>query len=162
MSIGQTSYDLKMQAAIAGMIADNGDHHCETAIVEESDGIGFGLGVAVGDVTDGYNSLGKGAKIPESSSEDTFLGVTVFKHKENSYPYVDGGNKLAQNEAASIMRKGRIWVQTDGVVAVDAPVYVTTAGKFTTTSSSNLAVPTGVLRRIESDLGLAVLEINMP
>ena len=161
MSIGQTSYDLKMQAAIAGMIADNGDHHCETAIVEESDGIGFGLGVVVGDVIDGYNSLGKGAKIPESDN-DTFLGVTVFKHKENSYPYADGGNKLAQNEAASIMRKGRIWVQTDGTVAVDSDVYVTTAGKFTTTSSSNLAVPTGVLRRIESDLGLAVLEINMP
>lgn len=161
MSIGQTSYDLKMQAAIAGMIADNGDHHCETAIVEESDGIGFGLGVAVGAVTDGYNSLGKGAKKPDSAA-DIFLGVTVFKHKENSYPYADGGNKLAQNEAASIMRKGRIWVQTVGVVAVDATVYVTTAGKFTTTSSSNLAVPTGVLRRIESDLGLAVLEINMP
>lgn len=161
MSIGQTSYDLKMQAAIAGMIADNGDHHCETAIVEESDGIGFGLGVAVGDVTDGYNSLGKGAKIPESNA-DTFLGVTVFKHKENSYPYADGGSKLAQNEAASIMRKGRIWVQTDGVVAVDSTVYVTTAGKFTTTQGTNLEVPTGVLRRIESDLDLAVLEINMP
>ena len=161
MSIGQTSYDLKMQAAIAGMIADNGDHYCETAIVEESDGIGFGLGVAVGAVTDGYNSLGKGAKIPDSAA-DTFLGVTVFKHKENSYPYADGGSKLAQNEAASIMRKGRIWVQTDGVVAVDVTVYVTTAGKFTTTADSNLEVPTGVLRRIESDLDLAVLEINMP
>lgn len=159
MGIGQSSYDMKMNAAIAGMIADNGDHHCEAFIMDEE--VGFGLGVVKGAITDGYNASGESVALPDDAN-GVFRGITVFEHGENSYPYADGGNKLAANSVGTIMRRGRAWVQTDGTVTVDGTVYITTAGKFTSDQGTNSTATTAVFRRVEAVLGLAVVEVNLP
>lgn len=159
MGIGQSSYDMKMSAAIAGMLADNGDHHSEAFIMDEE--IGFGLGVVKGAISDGYNASGESVALPDDAN-GVFRGITVFKHGEHSYPYADGGNKLAAGDVGTVLRRGRVWVQIDGTATVDGTVYITTAGKFTSTQGSNSTATTAVFRRVDTALGLAIVEVNLP
>ena len=51
-------------------------------------------------------------------STDTFRGITVHEHMENSYPYSSDGVTMPAGHVASIMRKGKVVVQTEGTVTV--------------------------------------------
>jgi len=54
-------------------------------------------------------------------------------------------------------------VQTEGTVTVGSgPVYVTTAGKFTSTAGTNATATGCVFRRAETALNLALVEVNLP
>jgi hypothetical protein len=157
---GQTEYNRKMDPAFAGMPADNGPHDDYDAVLEED--IGFGLGVVKGSVTDAGTLLGGGIKLPDAQA-DIFRGVTMYTPKEGAYPFVSGGASLKQGEVASIRRKGRIWVQTDGESnTLDTTVYITTAGKFTSTAGTNATATGAVFAFIDSARGIAILDVNLP
>jgi len=159
VGLGQTTYNTKMQAMIAGMIVGL-DHQIESFICDEA--IGFGLGVVKGAITNGGN-LNKGSvKLPDANT-DVFRGISILRHGENPYPYSSSGDTYAQNEVAGIMRKGQAVVQTDGDSnTIDSTVYVTTDGKFTSTEGTNATATGCVFRSIDTALGLAILEVNLP
>lgn len=159
MGLGQTSYGMEMGRFSIGTIANNSDYLacsfvCDTAM-------GFGLGVVAGALTDAMTPTGGSVKLP-SAQGDVFRGITLKKAKERAYPYSSVDPTYAAMDVADIVRKGSVWVVTDGsVCTLDTTVYVTTEGKFTSTAGTNTTVTTGVFRRIESTTA-AMLEINMP
>ena len=159
MGIGQTSYSQKMGPGFPGMAADNGDYSCEAFILDVA--AGFGLGVVAGALSAAQTASGGSVKLPTAQG-DVFRGITAHKHKEHGYHDSNVAVTYAANEIADIIRKGRRWVQTDGTCTIDGTVYVTTDGKFTSTAGSNATATTGVFRRIESTLSMAILEINLP
>ena len=157
MSIGQTSYNRNMAMGYPGMIEGLYDE-CESAMLDEA--VGFGLGVVDGAETEAGTLSSISVKLPDANT-DTFRGITVHEHMENSYPYSSDGVTMPAGHVASIMRKGKIVVQIDGTATVgDGTVYVTTAGKFTSTAGSNATATGCKFRRVEGDL--AVLEVNLP
>lgn len=159
MSIGQTSYNRNMAMGYPGMIEGLYDE-CESAMLDEA--VGFGLGVVDGAETAAGTLSSKSVKLPDAST-DTFRGITVHEHMENSYPYSSDGVTMPAGHVASIMRKGKVVVQTEGTVTVGSgTVYVTTAGKFTSTEGTNATATGCVFRRAETALNLALVEVNLP
>lgn len=157
MSIGQTSYNRNMTMGFPGMI-EGLYNECESALLDEA--IGFGLGVVDGTEDEAGTLSSNSVKLPDAATDD-FRGVTVHEHREHSYPMDDNGASMPANHIASILRKGKIVVQIDGTATVgDGTVYVTTAGKFTSTEGSNATATGCKFRRVEGDL--AILEVNLP
>ena len=151
----QTSYNILMATNIAGQIAD-----LRTAVVESpvaDTTIAFGMPLCLGVAA---NSVKLAA-----STGDVVRGIAAQQHNEQSYPFTTPSGTYAANDVVNNVRRGLIYVQTAKAVAADAPAYIDVAGgsfKATDTSSSNLAIPTGVFRETTAAAGTALLEINMP
>lgn len=151
--MSQTAYNSDMPEKFAGMKADISFDVVEGALIA-SEAIGFGLGVMA-------NAAAPATKLDVAdSAAGTFRGVSLATSKEQD---ANGLVQYAANEPVNVLRKGKVWVQTSGTVAVDAVAYVDIDqdGKFTSTSTDNL-VTGGVFRTAVTGAGLALLEINLP
>jgi len=124
----QTTYATTMAVAFNGMIANTEPNVLISREVETA-AVGFGLVVKQG-TADKQVEAATGAA-------DVVRGITVRDQSAIS-------DTFAVGDSALVMTKGVVWVTAlDGVVA-GAPVYMVVAGgsgKFTDTSTSNLAVP---------------------
>ena len=159
MGIAQTSYNRNMAMGFPGMIEGLYDE-CESAVLDEA--IGFGLGVVDG-ASSSNGTLGSNSVKLADDNTGVFRGITVHEHRENSYPYSSDGVTMPAGHVASILRKGKIVVPTDGTATVgSATVYVTTAGKFTSTAGDNATATGCSFRRVDASAGLAILEVNLP
>src|ERR1051326_1219610 len=109
----QTSYSQNMPVAVAGMLGDIRDHVVESFAAEDSDGISFGLAVVAG------TDPAKQVKIPSAAGQ-VFRGVSLHEQAQEQ-GLGTGIVKYAQGDAVNVLRRGLVWVQTAGAVAIDAP-----------------------------------------
>lgn len=160
--MSQTSYSINQPVAFAGLKVDIGFDRVESYLVEESAGIRMGLAVAVG--TDKVNQV----ELPTAAA--VIRGITVHEHNEKALS--TGANIYADEEAASVLRQGLVWMPVSGTApAVDAAVYAmvdtAAAAGFATSAAgtNNILIPTAVCRKTGVDPDgntIVAVEINLP
>jgi hypothetical protein len=163
--MGQTTYTLTPNEAIAGMIADIRYSTVESFEMEDAAGIGFGLGVCIGAIVPTFTSLVKGCKALTLIS-DNVLGFTAQQHTEQGYPFTTASGTYAQGQMVNVLRKGKIWVVCNTGCAFGDQVYVGYTGSYigqAGNSSSNSVLVTGcVFASYLSGAGIALVDCNMP
>lgn len=149
----QTDYNMKPPVGIRGQISTLESTNIVTKICDTD--IAFGLLVVNG--ADSGNSV----KLP-SAQGDSFEGVIVFTHKQQVSRNV---SLYQEKEPASIMKRGKIWVESTVAVSYGDTVYIINTGddvgKITNVSGTN--TPTGVKVTTGNDgAGLCEIELNLP
>lgn len=119
----QSSYQERMDAAVAGQIANTETSNLISRTVEDSGGIGFGVAV-----TQGTNDH----ECTAFAGSGSVLGITA---RDRS---VDPGSpdEYAEGDSARILTQGVIWVTAAEAVDAGDAVYVESDGTFTGTDSS--------------------------
>lgn len=162
--MAQTSYSLLMEQAIAGLLADSGYKDAWSAVnAEASAEIPFGVMVARG------STENKCIKLVDTNS--VLLGVHIFSN-EYAKDQELGSTGIKPGVMMNILRKGRIWVVVEEIVAKDEPCYVrytasggnTTIGAFRNDDDTSKAklVPGARFIAATTGAGLALVEIDMP
>lgn len=122
-----------------GMLADGTTQNRVTRIVEDSAGIAFGKACFKGSGDRGITAT-PGTK---------FQGITIAN--AGVVPPIGGtADTYGQYASASLLDMGDIWVTAGSNTTDDAAVYVTSAGVFTTTSTSNTAIPAVFMDTVSS------------
>lgn len=99
----------------------------------------------------------------DTVDETTVLGFAVL-HTSRAY---DATNPIADDDPVTVLRKGRIWVETSAAVTAGNPVYVGNAtaqlGDIEDAAGTGLALMPGA-RFVNSNggAGLALVEISLP
>lgn len=166
--MSQLSYSTQQLVAFAGQLGDIGPHDIGT-FVNTTTVLPFGLAVSQ-DVSAGDGKW----KLPASSADlvrSLLLGVSVATQGNENL--VGTGGSYVAKSAASILKKGRIWVQVEEAVNVGDPVFVrfasggggTQAGAFrkSADTATAAAVSEG-MKYLTSALaaGFVILEVNLP
>jgi len=142
----QTTYNEAMAVGVAGEPVDCTNRRIDSKYAEET--ISAGQAVQVG--TSGDQCV---------VSTDAVYGVAV----QHPTLTIDGDTGLAQyseGDGVSILRAGRIWVEVDEAVSIDAAAYWDPAsGAFNASATDNVAVTGGRFVSSTSGAGLAILEI---
>lgn len=149
----QTTYSETIAAAKAGMIANTEPVTLISRTVETVAGVGFGKVVQQGAGDNGCKSD------LTAMTADTYLGVTVRERSVRP----ETPDQFAQYESARIMRKGVIWVMTDGAVAAGSDVTVTlaTGGLGTAAVAAGIiAIPGARWDSSTAGAGLAKLRLG--
>lgn len=151
------AYTRQAARGAPGLLGDSGhdmfiqSYGVETAAVE------FGRGVEAG--TDPENQV-------VAYAGGTLQGVTVKTHALDRATEEAGLDGASVGEEVGVLRKGRIWVQTnEAVVAGDAVFCVNTgadAGRFRNDATDATAVPGAAFAGFDADRSLALLELNLP
>jgi len=118
---GQLSYAYETPKGVPGGLVDISTKVCNSRKIENATGVAkAGMGVVTG------TAAGSQVKLPTSAS-DKFEGVIVEKAHEQD---ANGNVVIAQGEAFSILRYGRVWVRLvpEVTVAVNDPVYLIASG----------------------------------
>jgi hypothetical protein len=155
--MSQTSYSVEAARAFAGMLAefDNILRSSITRANENASAIAFGKPAVAGTDAETQFDLPSGAG-------DLFLGITVHRHGTED-PTDDG---IANGEPCELLRRGRIWVIAEPVVAVGDAVYwrhTTTPGAWRNDATDSVLLPTAVWATATAAVNsLAVIDINMP
>lgn len=136
----QSTYLDRMATAFEGMIANEEPNVLISRTVETA-ALGFGKAVKQGSADYGVEAA--------DGASDVFRGISA---RDQSEPITDAADTVAVGNSALIMTKGVIWVRAADGVAAGAAVYMVPAsGKFTDTTTSNLAIPNAVFE----DTGVA-------
>lgn len=144
----QTTYAGTLSPGYEGMIANMEVTNIISRTIETAGGVGFGKGVFQGATDQAVATTGS-----------SFRGVTVVDH--NVRPTAAGTDGYAQGDTVSIMTKGVIWVLPTSNVTPGAPAYVTPAGAFSATATSNTAIPGGYFDSTATSGSLAKLRIGV-
>lgn len=152
---GQINYSTSMTAAMAGMLYDMRNVTIESYACESA-AIPFGTAVTPG--TDPRKQV----KAPTGAGQG-FRGIALmeFAHEQNP---ATGVASYQQYEVVNVLRKGAVWVQTNGTVAENGVAfYIAASGLFgsageVTSSGGSRA---GVYRTATTGSGLAVVEIDL-
>ncbi len=153
--MAQSEYSYVTASGVPGGILDLAPYECNSRVTD-ADNVKFGMGVVTG------ASAGASVKVPSATS-DVFEGVAVWKAHEADK---DGTVTIAQGEALSIMRFGRIWARVDDSVTIAAndKVYLIAtgdnAGCFTNVATSNIAVSGRFVGANENGIAPVVLYNN--
>lgn len=145
----QTTYSENIAAAQEGQVVNQEPHTIISRVVEISGGIGFGKVAVQGALDSGIRT--------SHADHTKFRGITVRN------PTVDAANPnaYAQNEPASIMTKGVIYVTAGANVAVrDAAYFVPATGVITNVSTDNVAIPNAFFDATASSGALVPLRLN--
>lgn len=162
--MSQTSYEIQAPVAFAGLIADapGKDMYIESKANEDAALAKFGLGYALGSNPETQFAAFSGAGV--------FAGVLAYRHQtEQRAQFGTGGTGgetgLQQDEVGDLVRKGRVWVETNAAVTAGQAAFVVNAigdiGKFRNDATNAQAVA-GTFRTSTAGAGLAVLELNEP
>ena len=130
----QSSYSANITKGFAGLIADINPKVTLTGIVEEANGIDFGLGVIQGTADDQI-------KLP-SSSGDTLNGVTVHSH---SFELDENNVAIMKDEdVGTVMEDGFIYVSPeDAVIPGDVAFFRYSASFQVSTLTFDQALTSG-------------------
>lgn len=149
--MSQTSYGFAAAVASAGDKDSTEVEHVDSYAAETAIGFGF---AAIQGASDGQ------AKLCNSAS-GKFLGVAV-----RTQTVTNDGSAIgyAIKDAVSILRKGRIWMETATNATKEAPAYIEVGagadqGKVTATSTNNLG-PIGKYVSSGSDGDLCRIELT--
>lgn len=147
--MAQLSYAINHTAKSLGSIADLNNIDVEACIAEGN--LPFGIGVVQG-TTDRQAKLAVAGGLP--------LGVVV---RGQGYAN-DQAEDVLSGQEVSVLRRGRVTVETTGTVTKEAPAYIivavgATQGKFTATAGSNLLA--GKFAESVTGAGLAIVNLNL-
>ena len=116
--MSQTSYDVNQPVALPGLIADlTDDMYIESAANEEADAVEYGKAVIEGTADDQFLRV--------TDAAQAVLGVTVHEH--DAPVDCEGGNLIKPKRTASIMRRGKIYVQVEDAVSKGSVAFVRVA-----------------------------------
>lgn len=154
----QTSVDLFCDAAAAGMIADMTNTEIESYSAQV--GVDFGSALVKGSTTDQV-------KLPTTAADvsDHFRGFA--KRDVMREP---GATDYRATDTVPVVRKGKIWVSYEGTPVEDGVVFIVngsgagTAGKIRHDANGGAATQLSgaIVRRIDTTLGLAQIQVNLP
>jgi len=160
----QTAIKTVADKAFPGLSGDIGSDTHTRSLAMEGGTVKFGHGMVVG--TDPLTQ----AKLPSAAGE-RLAGVLLFQQQTQDAAAAD----LVAGEVGSLMRKGRVWVVTDEVVAPGDPVFIrhspgatSDLGSFrndadtVATVDKAEAVPSAEFLEYDATSGVALLEINLP
>jgi hypothetical protein len=163
--MSQTSYSADADNGFAGLLGDSGEGmYLISRALEDSTAMAFGLGVIWGTDPDKQFDVFAGA--------GTLAGVLA--HKQNrADPSLGAALGIEQNEIASLVRTGRIWVTVEEAIVVGTDdVFVrhtaggggSTLGAFRTDAdtASAQAVLNANWIQGSAAAGIALLQINLP
>lgn len=159
------SSDAATMAAVVAMILTHADVVSSTltsARVITVVGVN-GLALTItGATTGGTNQA---VWTPVATDPGVLRGISVHRHMEKAI--VTGIANYKDKDSVDVMRKGLIWMPYTGSPTIDTALYINldiaaSEGYATITTSNNIAVPGGVVREINSGLGILKAEINLP
>lgn len=117
--VAQTSYDINIPEAYAGLVFAQHPHDIDSRDVETVAGIDFGVAVSRGTDADKQILLGGDA---------AFFGITI-RSLDREGAANTGAIKYDETETAGVLRRGYIWVVCPtGCVPGDAALYNDTTG----------------------------------
>ena len=160
----QLNYNEVADDGFAGLLGDSGEGmFLISRALEDAAAIAFGLGVIYG--TDPEKQFDR------FSGAGTLAGVLA--HKQNrSQPALATTLGIVQNEVASLVRNGRIWVVVEEPIVVGDAVFVrhtaggggSQLGAFRNDADTATAqtVPEASWLKGSSTTGIALLQINLP
>lgn len=161
--MSQTTYTNQADSAFAGLLADPGrDNFIESKANEDAALAKFGLGYALGTDPEKQFAAFAGAA--------TFAGVLAHRHQSEARALFGAGGSggetgLKQGEIGDVVRRGRVWVETNEAVTAGEAAFVVNAvadfGKFRNDATNAQAV-NGTFRTSTTAAGLAILELNEP
>lgn len=170
----QTSVSLDPAAARAGMLADSGPRQIFSAIVSSeatapAGGLNMGVGIFKDIALDAQNQY-RAADGAAALGNYKFMGVSMYDSSEEAA--ASGSDKdYLQKDVFPLIRKGRVWVNSETAVKPGDPVHVrVVAGAGTPGYFRNAADGINTLdvsaycswvTKI-TGAGLAILEINFP
>lgn len=102
--------------------------------------------------------------LPVLAAGETVFGIALFKFTKEQ---PDSGDAAYEaNDTVSVLRSGRVWVETSAAVTAGADAFVVIAdgaseGKFTTTDDANTEPVNGTFLTSTTEAGLAVVELNL-
>ncbi len=153
--MSQLDYNVNMDIAFEGMLADANLEHADSGLAEGSN-LEFGLGVKKGTSDNQF--------APLAAAADKFEGVLIHRHREEG--------DLLDKQAVSVLRRGRIYVLVEEAVVKGDAAFVravaTTgerAGAFRKSADGTDTIDlTGVaVFKTSAEAGeLAILEVNLP
>lgn len=108
----QTEYTEQMQPPSPGTVAGS-DYGSKTGIVETAAGIGFGLAISQGSLSD------KGVVIGGALAG--FLGISI--RDVTAKPAASDPDKYLQYDNLGYINRGQIWALAGAAVAAGDPVY---------------------------------------
>lgn len=158
----QTTYPDQLVQNIEGGLGDSG-HHDIGSRVNIAAAVRFGLGVIEGAANDEV--------LLPSATGFVFEGIAVAKHKAQLNS--SGQAQYDQYEAISTLRKGRVWVLAETIIAKGDAVFLrhtanagtTEAGRFGNIADTARADAITQARWLTTTTAidqLALLEINLP
>ena len=114
--MAQTSYSTLPDLGFAGLLGDSGEGmFLVSRALEPATAVAFGLGMIYGTDPEKQFDIFSGA--------GTLAGVLA--HKQNrADPSLGAALGIEQDEVASLMRNGRMWVTVEEAITVGDPVYV--------------------------------------
>lgn len=119
----QSTYTERMDAAVAGQIANTETSNVISRTVEDSAGIAFGLAVTQG--TDDHECTA-------FAGTGSILGIAARDQSVDP----DNPSEFAEGDTARILTQGVIWVTAAEAVDAGDSVYVEDDGTFTSTANS--------------------------
>ena len=160
----QTTYTQDPDDGFAGMLAHG--HSLRSSVsraLEDAAGLGFGLGVTFGtDPQKQFTKFGSGA---------TLEGVTVHKHDKQD-PGLAGALGITQDETATLIREGELWVFVEGTILVTDDVFCrhTAGGGGSVIGAFRKDADTATADNITgvswlqgtTTAGIALLQLNLP
>jgi hypothetical protein len=152
-------------AALSGVNCelDSSDANNRTFLITTDDAVASVTNVVVA------GGASQAGSTVTAGSDDKFLGVVVQSHTVEQTS--TGVAQYAENDIASVMRQGKIWVWVEEAVDETKPVYCrfitngnNVPGYFRTDDDSGKAflVSNANFRKRTTGAGLTVLEINKP
>jgi len=130
----QSTYNNNMTAGAKGMIANMTDCDIISKNVETA-ALGFGVVVKQGAADDGV--------VAATAASDVYRGITV--RDQSVRP--GSADSIPVGDTAALLVRGVIWVLAGAVCTVGTAAYMIVgtgqAGNFSSTPTSNLAIPRG-------------------
>jgi hypothetical protein len=134
----QRFYAPQQRPALVGMLADTSLYDAHTRVVETAAGIGPGLAVSQGTLSDRGCILGGSKFVGVLSRDPTIVPGTPIDPLFTGNPFA--ADLFPPKFNAPVLTRGRIWVQALAKVSArDAAYYNTTDGGFANSASGETA-----------------------
>jgi len=146
----QTTYAARLTAGTPGMIATERHRDVSSKVVENSNGIAFGLACGQG-VADNGVVLG--------GALTTFVGISVkdptLVHSDALYL-----DKYEKGENTGVLSMGDVWVQTGGAVTIGNAVYYNATTGVLDDSGGSGPIPGARWETSTTGIGLAIVHLS--
>ena len=154
MAVLQSTYSPSYAVGFPGMVANGETSNRLSRTVEDVAGIAFGKATFRGVADHGVTA---------TPTAGTFMGITISNIATQPLAGVVAGGVGAdiypQYATAGLLNEGEIWVTVGESVNDGDPVYITPAGAFMKTATSNTAIP-AVFDDTTASGGLARLRVR--